>query len=227
MSEPLFDVSHEYDRMLGEGLKLSGEDKRFFVVGRLAELKRRLPPGWAPQRVLDFGCGTGGASAALAGIYPASQVVGVDASENALALARKERGSGRVSFETLASFSQERAFDLCYVNGVFHHIEPARRPEALGLIMKALRPGGYLALFENNPWNPGARWVMSRIPFDRDAKTFSPPRARRMLEAAGFSVAAESSLFYFPRMLSALRVFEPALSRLPLGAQYFVLARKP
>jgi hypothetical protein len=40
---------------------------------------------------------------------------------------------------------------------------------------------GMLALFENNPWNPGARMVMARIPFDRDAVTLSPIEARRML----------------------------------------------
>ena len=69
-------------------------------------------------------------------------------------------------------------------------------------------------------------WVMKRIPFDRDAKPFSPKRAKAMLAEAGFQIAAESSLFYFPRPLSVLRALEPRLRSLPLGAQYLILARK-
>ena len=47
------------------------------------------------------------------------------------------------------------------------------------------RPAGYFALFENNPWNPGARLVMRRIPFDRDAIMLSPRHAARMLILSG------------------------------------------
>ena len=42
----------------------------------------------------------------------------------------------------------------------------------------ALLTGGVLALFENNPWNPGTRLVMKRIPFDRNAQTISPRAGR-------------------------------------------------
>jgi len=226
MPEPLFDFSHEYDQMLHEGLKLSGEDKAYFIAGRLTELKRRLPAGFTPSRILDFGCGTGATSAVFKQLFATSEVVGVDASPQALALASRDHGQPGLSFQTISDFVPDTSFALCYVNGVFHHIEPERRPKVLSLIFKALRPGGALALFENNPWNPGARWVMSRIPFDRDAKPFSPPAARRLLEAAGFSVAGQSFLFYFPRMLSFLRFAEPVLARLPLGAQYLTLGFK-
>ena len=50
----------------------------------------------------------------------------------------------------------------------------------------ALRPGGLFAFWENNPWNPGTRLVMSRIPFDRDAITLSA------LERGGCSRPAAS-----------------------------------
>jgi SAM-dependent methyltransferase len=227
MSEPLFDFSHEYDQMLNEGLKLSGEDKEYFVAGRLMELKKRLPAGFSPSRILDFGCGTGGTSTALKLMFPDAEIVGVDASQAALAAARRLNAGEGLSFHDLADLKPDASFDLCYVNGVFHHIEPERRAEALALILGSLKAGGYLALFENNPWNPGTRLVMSRIPFDRDAKTFSIPQARRMLAAAGFDIASEGNFFYFPRMLSFLRFSEPALSFfLPLGAQYLVLGLK-
>jgi len=68
---------------------------------------------------------------------------------------------------------------------------------------------------------------MSRIPFDRDAQTLSFGETRKLIKSGGFQVAqAARFLFYFPRALAFLRVFEPALVRLPLGAQYCVLGTK-
>ncbi len=81
-----------------------------------------------------------------------------------------------------------------------------------------------MALFENNPWNPGTRLVMSRIPFDRDAVLVRPGEARRLLEAAGLEPRFTGFYFYFPRWLGALRPIERRLVRLPLGAQYGVFA---
>jgi len=92
------------------------------------------------------------------------------------------------------------------------------------MIHRALRPGGTLALFENNPWNIGARMVMARIPFDRDAQMLSPWCASALLQGSGFEILSTDSLFFFPRFLQALRFLEPSLSSTLLGAQYLVLA---
>jgi hypothetical protein len=94
------------------------------------------------------------------------------------------------------------------------------------LVHRALRHEGWLAFFENNPWNIGARLVMRRIPFDREAQMISVLRAREALGQAGFRVTAVRSLFYFPAVLKWMRWLEPALAHVPLGAQYFVLCRK-
>ncbi len=163
----------------------------------------------------------------LAGQFPQAEVVGVDTSENALEYAREHYGSDRVRFEALSDLPRDSGFDLCYVNGVFHHIEPERRVAAVESIRQGLRVGGRLALFENNPWNPGTRMVMRRIPFDRDAIPLSPPTAKRLLRAAGFKKPLVAwSLFYFPRPLGFLRFTEGPLGSLPLGAQYCVLVTK-
>ena len=225
MGEDLFARSDEYDAMLAAGIRLSGEEKPFFIAGRLASLFRSLPAGWSPRRILDFGCGTGDTAAALVARVPGAEVVGVDVSAPALALARASHPAAR--FADLAELPALGAFDLCYVNGVLHHVEPAQRGETLATIFAALRPGGRLALFENNAWNPGAWMVMRRIPFDRDAVPMSPRQARRLVARAGFADVALRSLFYFPRPLAWLRFLERGLAPLPLGAQIQVLARRP
>ena len=227
MEEALFDLSDEYGQMLDQGLRLSGESQEFFIRGRIESLASRLPADLAVRRILDFGCGIGTATAHLAERFPQAEILGVDTSENALDYAREHYGSEQVRFDCLGQLQQEGDFDLCHVNGVFHHIDPDSRIGAVQNIHRALRSGGCLALFENNPWNPGTRLVMRRIPFDRDAVTLSPPEAKRLVRAGGFTQPpANWSLFYFPQPLAFLRFSERALSRLPLGAQYCVLARK-
>lgn len=225
MSEPLFDLAAEYDAMLGRGLSLTGEGKRFFLDGRVKDLQAQLGAGASPGRILDFGCGTGETSVYLSEAFPAAEVAGVDTAERAVEHARAVHGTSRVSFHPLHALPELGAFDLCYVNGVFHHIPPEKRSEALGLIRDALRPGGRLSLFENNPWNPGTRLVMKRIPFDRDARMLSAREAERLVSGSGLHLAASTRfLFYFPRALAPLRALEPLLVHAPLGGQYHVQA---
>jgi SAM-dependent methyltransferase len=225
--EELFDLASEYETMLQSGVGLSGEDRYFFILGRVRELAARLPAGWSPSRVLDFGCGIGTATDHLATVFRTSTVVGVDLAEKAISYARERYGSARVTFEHLSALRDLAPFDLCYVNGVFHHIASQNRAEALALIRSSLAPGGYLALFENNPWNPGTRMVMSRIPFDRDAIPIAPPELKSLVIEAGFRPCQGLRfLFYFPRALAVLRVTEPLLVHVPLGAQYYCLAQR-
>ena len=156
--EDLFARSGEYDAMLAAGIGLSGEEKPFFIAGRLASLFSSLPVDWRPRRVLDFGCGTGDTTAALLARLPGAEVVGVDVSLPALEAARARHPGAR--FAAATELPRLGAFDLCYLNGVLHHVEPARRGATMAAIFAALRPGGRLALFENNAWNPGA-WMVT------------------------------------------------------------------
>lgn len=228
------DASHfdayaeQYAEALDRGIALSGESKEYFARGRVGWLGQCLRErGFAPERVLDFGCGTGTATPFLTGELGAREVIGVDMSAASLRKAREEHARPGVSFHLLHEHTPSGAFDLVYCNGVFHHIPPAERGAALEYIRRSLRPGGLFALWENNPWNPGTRLVMRRIPFDRDAVTISPPEARRLVKRAGFEILRTSYHFVFPKVLRLLRPFESALTGLPVGAQYQVLSRRP
>jgi SAM-dependent methyltransferase len=217
-----------YDAALAQGLSVSGEDKTFFARGRiewLAGCLRELKA--APRTVLDFGCGTGSAAPLLIELLKAESVTGVDVSAQSLELARKAHGSERCRFLLHTDYRPNGEADLAFCNGVFHHIPSQERAAAVEFVFRAVRPGGWFALWENNPWNPGTRYVMSRIPFDREAVLLWPGQTRRLLEAGGFEARRTDFLFIFPRPLRWLRWIEPHVSRLPLGAQYQVLGRKP
>jgi SAM-dependent methyltransferase len=226
-SEPLFDLTQEYDEMLHRGLKLSGETREFFMRGRVADLAAELSERKAPRRILDLGCGLGHTAAHLASVFDEARVLGLDTASGALEHAASQYGGERVGFSHLDEFVPAGDFDLCYVNGVFHHIAPADRPMAVRTVLASLSPGGLFAFFENNPWNPGTRMVMSRIPFDRGARTLSPRDARALLDSCGFrSIRPTRYLFFFPKPLRWLRSAEPHLRRAPLGAQYWLLGQK-
>lgn len=222
-------VAASYEAALQQGLSLSGETADYFAERRIAWTRRLLEANTI-RRVLDFGCGVGLAAPRLAEKFQPEVVWGFDPSTAAIARAQGDhcnRDGARFEFTADDSVLPTGEVDLAYCNGVFHHIPLPERPAALATIWRALRPGGWFALWENNPWNPGTRWVMRRIPFDRDAITLSPPETRRMLRAAGFHVLRTDAWFLFPRALRWLRPLESLVHRLTLGGQYMVLARKP
>jgi SAM-dependent methyltransferase len=225
---PEFDeFAESYEEALEKGLSVTGEGKEFFAQGRVNWLARCLGClSFAPRYVLDFGCGIGTATPFLLGLPQVGRLTGIEVSSKSLVVARRLYGSQHVDFQLCEAYKPAGQVDLAFCNGVFHHIVPSDREGAIAFLCKALRPGGLLALWENNPWNPGTRYVMRRIPFDRDAVPLSAGETRHLLRAGGFEILRTDFLFIFPRPLRWLRCLEPALSRLPLGGQYQVLGRK-
>lgn len=217
-----------YDRALGEALKASGEDRSYFARGRvtwLASCLRRM--GASPRHVLDYGCGTGATTPLWFEILGTETVVGVDSSLRSLEVARRNHGSEQVRFLSVPEYEPAGTVDLAYCNGVFHHIPLKQRGEAVRFVYRSLRPGGLFSFWENNPWNPGTRYVMAHCAFDQDAVPLNAMVARRLLRSEGFTVLRTDFLFVFPRVLRALRPVEKLIFRLPLGAQYQVLCQKP
>ena len=229
MSKATFDeYSGAYEEALNRGISVSGEDSTFFARGRLLHLAGLLTERGASSRaVLDFGCGVGNSLPLIRESLRAARVAGIDVSSDSIAMAcERFRGAG-FQLTTCDQLPREAAFDVAFCNGVFHHIPLDQRAESARLVYEHLEPGGVFAFFENNPLNPGTRYVMSRIPFDREAVTLLPQESRRLLRGAGFEIVLTHYLFFFPKPLSWFRPLEPALRRVPLGAQYLVLAQKP
>ena len=223
-----------YEQQLQLGLSLSGESADYFVSGRVAMFERLLAQFQlgSPSEIMDFGCGVGNAAQSLLASFPTANLSGLDCSRESLSIAERKHASlpaiaNRLRWLSADAQVEPMTFDAVYTSGVFHHIVPSQRQAELSKIYRSLKPGGVFGLFENNPWNPGTRWVMSRIPFDHDAICLSPIETRRILRDAGFEVLTTRYLFFFPRVLSRLRCLERLLSRFAMGAQFVVLARRP
>lgn len=215
-----------YDESLNRGISVSGEDKFYFSKGRVDWLRNRLRRiRVETTTILDFGCGTGTSIPYLLELPGAKRILAADESRKSIEIGSKQLPSPRVQWIALEDYKPDGGCDLAFSSGVFHHILPDQRPAALQLIRASLRPDGVFALWENNPWNPGTRYVMRRIPFDRDAVPLSAPLACRLVRESGFEVLSVDFLFIFPRWLRWFRWMEPLLAKVPMGAQYQVLCR--
>jgi SAM-dependent methyltransferase len=154
----------------------------------------------------------------------AREVIGLDRSAEPLRVA-KQRHASTVFWRTVAGADlAPDGIDIAYTSGVFQHIGPEMRQAKLTKIFSRLKPSGLLALFENNPWNPGSQWGISRIEFDRDAKCLYPMETQDRFLIAGFGNLQKRGMFYFSKMLGFIRLLGKILSLATLGAQYEVLA---
>jgi SAM-dependent methyltransferase len=223
-----FDKSaRNYEALFRPWLKIAGASREYFARSRLKWLSYVLSNREiAPKRVMDFGCGTGMSLPLLAEILDAKLIIGLDISEESLAVARDTVGSRPVRLATPATYLPQEDLDLVFCNGVFHHIPVAERPAAMDYVYRCLRPGGIVAMWENNPWNPMQSFAMKHSEIDKNAIPLPPPESRQLV-ASQFSVLRTDFLFFFPGYFTWLRPLERCLIKVPLGAQYQVLACKP
>lgn len=218
-------VAMRYEEALAKGLGVTGEDSAYYAKERVKVLSLLLgiPTCRTIRRILDFGCGTGGSRPWLHEQWPDAEYLGYDPSAASLEVAKLRHAQPRTTWS--ASSANLGQFDLILTNGVFHHIPPHNRAAAFEVVKAAMKPSGIFAFFENNPWNPGTCYIMSRVEFDRDAITVTPSEAQRLLEGHGFSLFRFASLFYFPSSLAFFRPLERWLRWLPFGGQYLYICR--
>ncbi len=122
----------------------------------------------------------------------------------------------------MASGSQDLVFSSC----VFHHIDAAAHIALLTELKRVLSPqGGRLIIFEHNPINPVTRYIVATCPFDEDAVLIGAGDFKARQSQAGLRRVRAVYTGFFPNALKALRPLEGVLGWLPLGAQYYTVAR--
>ena len=159
--EPFFAVLTE-ERFLRD--RMSSDDREAFFASGDADIAQifNLVPDFKPRSALDFGCGVGRLTRALA--KRVERVVGVDAAPSMLHIARENVPAAAFSEEIPAD-----RFDLIVSLIVFQHI-PVRRGEVLlDELLGRLENGGVAALHFTFR-RPGsslrrlARVVRARVP---------------------------------------------------------------
>jgi SAM-dependent methyltransferase len=105
------------------------------------------------KRLLDFGCGSGSSTTALAQLFPRTNIVAVDLEQGNVSVARLRaahygirNATFLVSPGPLELPPNVGAFDFVCMSAVYEHLLPAERPVLMAKLWQALRPGGALFL---------------------------------------------------------------------------------
>lgn len=228
MSEENFDeIADEYDDALPPHVVAHYLDKRVrYLVGQ-------CPRG----RGLDVGCGTG----VLAGRLAAEgyTMTGVDPSQGMLEVMAAERPAVEaIRGEGAHLPFDDGTFDLAITVAALHHVASVQAVrDTLVEMVRVLRPGGRIVIWDHNPRNPYWKHLMARVPQDDGSERLVPEEEiLGGLLAGGAQVIHTSQLgfvpdFVPPSLLPALRRVEAVVERTPglrrLCAHNVICAGKP
>lgn len=152
---------------------------------RIARIRRYLPPGAEPVRLLDAGCGPG--AFLLAARQQGWTVAGVEVSHFAARHAREEHGLDVWQGQVVAGQLGPGGYDAVTLWDVIEHLpDPAA---SLRAVHEALRPGGVLALSTGDIRSlaaraTGAGWHLYNLP--EHLWFFTRASLHRLLRAGGF-----------------------------------------
>jgi SAM-dependent methyltransferase len=215
-------VADEYEALCDDAIGFGGRDHAFYLEAkarRLSDLARRLVGG-ANVSALDVGCGAG----AIHPYLTFAELVGADPSAQLVEAAR--RANPNVHYDVADGTGlpyEDGRFDLGFAVCVLHHVEPAARIRFATELARVVRPGGAVAIFEHNPWNPLTRLAVARCAFDEDVELLRLRETTGLLESAGLEAREHAFMLFVPWRADTL---DRALARIPFGAQYYVAATK-
>jgi L-threonylcarbamoyladenylate synthase len=129
-----------------------------------------LASGDGARRVLELGTGTGETARRLLTRHPDATLVGIDESEEMLAVATRRLPTGRVSLivARLEDPLPDGPFDLVASALAVHHLAPAEKRRLFGRIRQVLSPGGRFVLGDVIvPINPADVTIELTAGFDR------------------------------------------------------------
>jgi L-threonylcarbamoyladenylate synthase len=129
-----------------------------------------LASGDGARRVLELGTGTGETARRLLARHPDATLVGVDESDEMLAVAAPRLPTGRVSLivARLEDPLPDGPFDLVASALAVHHLAPAEKRRLFGRIRQVLSPGGRFVLGDVIvPINPADVTIELTAGFDR------------------------------------------------------------
>lgn len=105
------------------------------------------------RRVYDLGCGPGNSTELLARAFHAAEIIGVDSSENMLAVARARLPAARFVKADIAEWRPSAPADVIFANAALHFLPDHRR--LIARFLDALEPGGRLAVqMPDNTYEP-------------------------------------------------------------------------
>jgi ubiquinone/menaquinone biosynthesis C-methylase UbiE len=216
-----------YSKKIDNSIELFGQSHDFFVRNKASIIVDVLSEIGAPEnmQVLDVGCGTGLVLGHLVDRIP--QLYGVDVSHQSLAVAEQSNPSVRFKvFDGGRLPYEDGFFDCAFAICVIHHVPVNSWEFFVKEMARVTRPGGTIIVIEHNPLNPATNWVVRNCDLDENAVLLWPKKARQLFEAACLQEIVTQHIQFTPFEGSFFRRLDNWLSRIPLGTQYVMKARR-
>jgi ubiquinone/menaquinone biosynthesis C-methylase UbiE len=222
------EFASDYRGIHDNSIKISATNSDYFSEFKIQHIFSKIKSD--SINFLDFGCGDGNAVSFFHKWFKSSTYFGVDVSIESIKIAN-DKEIGNASFQVydgeVLPFQSE-TFDCIMIAVVLHHISFDLHNKLLKEIIRVLKKGGSLFIFEHNPFNPLTRYVVNTCPFDKDARLLTPFYAKKMIHTSGFQNVKIDFLLFFPRLkfLHWILPMEKYLVKLPIGGQYCLSATK-
>ena len=172
-----------------------------------------------------MGCGIGLVDGHL--VEPFGSVFGVDVSEEEISQAQAEHPSVAYAVSKPAEIPHPaELFDVVFAACVLHHVDGEQQ---LPLVAEMARvtTGGFVVIFEHNPWNPLTRLVVGRcLPIRSGGGLMRPKVVSSLFERVDVHPRTVRILTFTPWRGALSAELEKALWWLPVGAQYAVIGEK-
>ncbi len=133
-----------------------------------------------PITILDYGCGDGTMAHFISNAFFKSRVYATDSAASMLEQARSDLPH-ITFFDCQQAHTLVGTFDLIYMSMVLHHNDYEQQPVLIELLLKMLKPGGKLVIFELNPLNKEVKEEFENNPEEKYAAMIYPWDLYRMV----------------------------------------------
>jgi ubiquinone/menaquinone biosynthesis C-methylase UbiE len=185
------------------------------------------PPGNKGFAILDFGCGIGRNIPYFKEFFPAADIHGCDISEESVMKAASDFPD--CHFTTIETAEDLQVYngsiDCVFISTVLHHIPHKEHTDWIKALYSIMKVNAYIVIFEMNMYNPLAKRFVYNCPFDDHAVMLKPSYCKKLVSDV-FGSADLAYTFFFPWRNKFFITVEHLLPWLPLGAQYYVVAKK-
>lgn len=180
------------------------------------ELKKfRRRDGAQPLRIVDIGCGPGFLLSCLHRWFPGADLIGIDASEELLAVAKSRCNAMRTLKGDASSLPLgDGSADVVFALHVVEHL--ANPADLFKETCRILRPGGLLIMATPNAEGLGSKLMKQNWQGYSDPTHISlngPPYWRELLSSTGFDIVKDGTTG-----LSGI----PLFNRMPIGLIHWI-----
>ncbi|WP_298791666.1 class I SAM-dependent methyltransferase [uncultured Campylobacter sp.] len=219
------EYSKDYDAIMQNQHKNFGDIKYYaeYKIKILSNIVKRDHPH---LHILEYGCGIGRNLPYIARVFRKSSIFGFDISKESLEIAKQNNKEISIIESEEKLMRYNGCFDVIFIAGVYHHIEPSLRNDITLNIFKLAADNCDVIVFEHNPYNPLTRYMVSTCEFDNDAVLLSKRELQTIFMQAGFKKNASAYTLFFPPILKRLSFLEKFIKWLPLGGQYYISVKK-